>query len=91
MTMTTTGGQSGTVTSSSGGLNCRNTATTPSIGTCTATFPAGTAVTLTATGGNFISFSGTPCGGIAGGPSPRTCTFTPTSGAVYDQLNVDFS
>ncbi|WP_354698673.1 hypothetical protein DSM112329_04363 [Paraconexibacter sp. AEG42_29] len=89
--LSTTGGQPGTVTSSAGGLNCVNTPPGAPSGTCSATIPAGIPVTLTATGGNFITFSGAPCSAVTGGSSPRSCTFTATPGANYTTLNVDFS
>ncbi len=64
---------SGTVTSSPSGISCTITAGTPS-GTCSASYAAGTSVTLTATpapGHTFTGWSG-PCSGT--GP----CTVTMT-------------
>jgi phospholipase C len=65
LTVTTSGSGSGTVTSSPGGINCP--------GTCTAMFPSGTQVTLSATQNGFAGWGGA-CSG-----NSLTCTITLSS------------
>jgi phospholipase C len=65
LTVTTSGDGSGTVTSSPGGINCPST--------CTAGFPSGTQVTLTATQNGFAGWGGA-CSG-----NSLTCTITMSS------------
>jgi hypothetical protein len=68
LTVRKTGVGTGTITSDVGGITC-----TP---TCSASFPAGTTVTLTATpaaGSSFTSFTG--CTPLA----PNTCTVVMTA------------
>ncbi len=71
LTVGATGGGTGTITSAPAGINCTITEGTPS-GSCTAAFPEGTVVTLTATAGaltDFVGWSGA-CAGAGG------CTVT---------------
>ena len=67
-TLSVTVAGSGTVTSSPAGLSCTS-------GTCSATFNAGTAVTLTATPAQYSAFSGWS-GGSCSGSAAATCTVT---------------
>src|SRR5579863_2821004 len=82
LTVTSTGSGSGTVTSSPAGINCG--------ATCTASYPAGTAVTLTATqaaGSTFSGWSGActnaagPCSVTMSAGESVTATFTKVSTA----------
>jgi hypothetical protein len=79
LTVSVAGTGSGTVTSSSGGIDCTS-------GACTATYNQGTVVTLTATaasGSAFIGWSGGGCSGTAAcvltmnSDQPVTATFAP--------------
>jgi hypothetical protein len=95
LTVTINGGSSGavgTVTSSSGGIDCTNGTNGPGI--CTADFPNGTEVTLTATpdqtqfvgwSGNVPSSCGTnlTCQIQINGYLTATATFAPVSGMLY--------
>ena len=69
----------GTVTSSPAGINCGST--------CTATFPAGTSITLFASpsAGKFVGWSGDACSGS----TSQSCTFTLTANkTVSAQFNL---
>jgi hypothetical protein len=67
LTVTKVGSGAGTVTSDVGGIACG--------GTCAASYPAGTAVVLTATAGSGSIFTGWSGGGCAG---TGTCSLTVT-------------
>jgi hypothetical protein len=71
VTVAPSGTGSGTVVSSPAGINCG--------ATCSASFPSGTAITLTAT-----PTSGSTFGGFSGAcvSSTTTCTFTPTANST---------
>jgi hypothetical protein len=75
---------SGTVVSNPAGINCG--------ATCSASFPSGTAVTLTATPASGSTFSGFTGACVS---STTTCTFTPTAnstvGAVFNNTQCNFT
>ena len=80
LTVQKSGTGSGTVTSAPSGINCGNT--------CTATFPTGNTVTLTADpagGSTFVGWSG-PCSGT--GPCTVTMDTNQTVSAQFDLLPV---
>jgi len=68
LTISKQGGGSGTVTSAPAGINCGNT--------CSASFPTGSSVTLTATAAGGSTFAGWSGGGCSG---TGTCTTTMAS------------
>src|SRR5205807_6061133 len=74
-TVAPSGTGSGTVVSSPAGINCGTS--------CSASFPDGTAITLTATPNSGSSF-----GGFSGGcvSSTTTCTFTPTADSTVNAV-----
>ena len=71
LTVNETGAGSGTVTSSPAGIVC------PPAATCSAGFPSGTAVILTATASDGSTFAG--WSGVTGCPGTGTCTVTVTA------------
>ena len=78
LTVTKAGGGTGTVTSSPAGINCGST--------CSAPFPTGSSVTLTATAAAGSTFAGWSGGGCSG-TGPCT-TVMATSQTVVAQFNV---